>query len=274
MPWQRSGLTRPRTVQTVRNSACLRSLKSKHTAQTKAELPFQFDRWEEVPPPLWPPPPLPSRTDGEVLLHRALQQKPPSPLASRNPTFLRDLPRYTQEFLTAQLPYWPRAEPCPHHTHTAPAKSLQPTYTYIPTYTLTDTQARHSAWPNTPRKTQDCPLCPWAARFPPTLHPSLELHPHPGASGATSQGHPQGLFLPLLHDLIHALRCVTRRTPLHSPMLYLTLETVQFPQAHVCDEVVSFPTLLFMVPPHHLRSPPKLGLRNYSPFRAGPRVHF
>lgn len=51
VPWQRSGLTGPRPVQTVRNSACLQSLKSKHTVQAKVELPFRSDRWEGVPPP-------------------------------------------------------------------------------------------------------------------------------------------------------------------------------------------------------------------------------
>lgn len=30
-----------------------------------------------------------------------------------------------------------------------------------------------------PRKTQDCPLCPWATKFPHTLHPSLKLHQVP-----------------------------------------------------------------------------------------------
>lgn len=51
VPWQRLGLTGPRTVQTVRNSACLQSLKSKHIVQAKVELPFPFDRWEGVSPP-------------------------------------------------------------------------------------------------------------------------------------------------------------------------------------------------------------------------------
>lgn len=41
----------------------------------------------------------------------------------------------------------------------------------------------------------------------------------------------------------------------------------------MCDEVVSFPMLLFVAAPHHLRSPPKLGLTSDSLFRAGPASH-
>lgn len=94
MPWQRSGFTGPRTVQTVRDSACLRSLKSKHTVQMKAEIPFHFGRSEEEPPPPLspPPPPLPAHTDCEVLLCGALQQEPSSPLVRRNPTILQGPP--------------------------------------------------------------------------------------------------------------------------------------------------------------------------------------
>lgn len=162
MPWQRSGLTGPRTVQTVRDSACLQSLKSKHTAQMKAELPFPFDRWEEVPPPLRPPPLLPAHTDSEVLFCGALQQEPSSPLERRNPAFLQGPPVMHPGVSRCTAPTPTKGCPCPHRTHAVPAKSLQPMYTYKPTYICTDTQALCSAWPYTPRKTQDCPLCPWA----------------------------------------------------------------------------------------------------------------
>lgn len=92
MPWQRSGFTGPRTVQTVRDSACLQSLKSKHTVQMKAEIPFHFGRWEEETPPLSPPPPLPAHTDREVLLCGAFQQEPSTPLVRRNSTILQGPP--------------------------------------------------------------------------------------------------------------------------------------------------------------------------------------
>lgn len=160
MPWQRLGLTGPRTVQTVRDSPRLQSLKSKHTAQMKAELPFPFGRREEVLPSDHHLPFLPASTASCCSVGLS-SRNPPSPPARRNPTFPEELPRYAREFLTAHLLHSPRADPCPRRTHTASAKPLQPMYTYVHTYTRTDTQAQRSTWPNTPRKTQDCPLCPW-----------------------------------------------------------------------------------------------------------------
>lgn len=110
----------------------------------------------------------------------------------------------------------------------------------------------HSAWPNTPR----------TAHFA-LEQPNFLTHCAPAWNcthtqvplGTISQGHPQGLFLPLLHELIHSLCSMAWCTSLNSPMLYLTLESVQFPQAHMYDEVVSFSMLLFIVAPHDLRSP-------------------
>lgn len=92
-----------------------------------------------------------------------------------------------------------------------------------------------------------CPACAaalWGHKCPCPEHVQPGAHggyegagipkPHRASPGGASQGHPQGRFLPLLHDVAHALRCVMCHTPLNSPVLYLTLETVQFPQAHVC----------------------------------------
>lgn len=144
MPWQRSGFSGPRTVQTVRNSACLQSLKPKHTVQAKVELPFPSDRWEGVPP----------SSDHPLPFHPALTMMfCPMGLSCKNPHFpwQGEIPHslgisldtpvsfllhsfHTYEGLTLA-----------HITHTASTKPLQPIYTYAPMYTHTDTQAWHSA---------------------------------------------------------------------------------------------------------------------------------